>query len=316
VSKANDAKISEYFDVLLKGSEILKGKSDSQEDHRTQVERVTERGECAELLEDDRSNDTLEVMSLSEAFGKVQSTYSLQTLNAEMRAVLDWYVAHLEYGCGSGLDKVSMMHWDQDEDEGMTFSGDHVMMQEGYINLLNQMATDLEIRFNREVRKIVHMDRSVKIITHLGHEFEADCCICTIPLGVLQKGTVEFVPSLPPKRMTSLNNLGAGNLNKSVLIFDNKFWGDEDYFGFCNQTECIDNTSDTSMFAQDASRGRWFYFWNLHNVMKQPVLVALSSGPAADKVEDSSKEEVKIGVLNVLEKIFGEVVRTTKLIKI
>lgn len=70
------------------------------------------------------------------------------------------------------------------------------------------------------------------------------------------------------------------------------------------------------MLSKDACRGRWFYFWNLHNVMEKPVLVSLSSGAAADEVEEKSEEEVKAGVLDVLEKIFGNVAKTTKLVKI
>jgi len=50
--------------------------------------------------------------------------------------------------------------------------------------------------------------------------------------------------------------------------------------------------------------------------MGEPVLVALSSGLAADEVEELSDEEVRTGVLDVLEKIFGNVAKTTKLVNL
>jgi len=138
----------------------------------------------------------------------------------------------------------------------VTFYGDHVMIQKGYVHLLKRMADDLEIRYNHEVQKVIRKDGSIKIVTNMGREFEADCCVCTLPLAVLQKDNVEFIPSLPLEKRTALKQLGAGNLNKTVLIFEEKFWGDEDYFGFCHQPECKKDTDESSMFVENAVRGR------------------------------------------------------------
>jgi len=42
----------------------------------------------------------------------------------------------------------------------------------------------------------------------------ADTVVCTLPLGVLQSGDVEFEPELEPWKHTAMHRLGMGLLNK------------------------------------------------------------------------------------------------------
>jgi len=100
----------------MKGSEILKAKSEPHQDHIDQVQRASETGECSHSLLGEQSLETLEGMSLNDAFQTVHKAYKFQAITPDLKAVLHWHIAHLEYGCGSGIDSVSLMHWDQDEE--------------------------------------------------------------------------------------------------------------------------------------------------------------------------------------------------------
>ena len=50
--------------------------------------------------------------------------------------------------------------------------------------------------------------------------------VVTVPLGVLKKGSVAFVPPLPACKRASIARLGVGLLDKVALVFkpDQVFW--------------------------------------------------------------------------------------------
>jgi len=56
---------------------------------------------------------------------------------------------------------------------------------------------------------------------------EADYCVCTVPLGVLQQRRIRFEPNLPQLKWNAVDSIGMGTLNKVVLRFPHCFWGDE-----------------------------------------------------------------------------------------
>lgn len=54
---------------------------------------------------------------------------------------------------------------------------------------------------------------------------EGDYCVCTVPLGVLQRRRITFDPDLPSTKWNAIDSMGMGTLNKVVLLFDCCFWG-------------------------------------------------------------------------------------------
>jgi len=76
-----------------------------------------------------------------------------------------------------------------------------------------------------------------------------DVVLCTLPLGVLKQITatsvetskntnvVDFVPPLPDWKLSAIQRLGFGNLNKVVLCFDKIFWDpNSNLFGHVGST--------------------------------------------------------------------------------
>jgi polyamine oxidase len=56
--------------------------------------------------------------------------------------------------------------------------------------------------------------------------FSAKRCICTLPLGVLKSGTIEFAPGLPTAKLKAIERLAMGTLHKAWLSFPEPFWPD------------------------------------------------------------------------------------------
>jgi monoamine oxidase len=90
---------------------------------------------------------------------------------------------------------------------------------------------------------------AVKIETETGRSFEGTAVIITLPLGVLQAGTVSFVPQ--PKILAAANQLVMGSAARVVYEFDRRFWPEDLSFFFAPQetppTWWTTNPKPTSM---------------------------------------------------------------------
>nr|CAN68725.1 hypothetical protein VITISV_033600 [Vitis vinifera] len=102
--------------------------------------------------------------------------------------------------------------------------------------------------------------------------------LCTVPLGVLKKGTIDFLPQLPQRKRDAIQRIGFGLLNKVAMLFPYDFWGGEiDTFGHL--------TEESTM------RGEFFLFYSYSSVSGGPLLVALVAGEAAINFEMMSPVE-------------------------
>ncbi len=128
-----------------------------------------------------------------------------------------WSAIGSEYGVDA--DALSLASWNEDDE----FSGDHVLLDKGYGALIDKMARSLDIRLSTVVQRVTHSASGVKIRTSKG-EFSADAVICSLPLGVLQSGDVQFDPPLPANHQTALAHLDSGALAKVALRFPEVFW--------------------------------------------------------------------------------------------
>jgi polyamine oxidase len=61
--------------------------------------------------------------------------------------------------------------------------------------------------------------------------FTADAIVCTVPLGVLRHGLIDFSPALPQELTLGISKLSYGALGKIFFKFDSVFWSkDNDQF--------------------------------------------------------------------------------------
>ncbi|CAN1127565.1 Lysine-specific histone demethylase 1 homolog 1 [Linum perenne] len=204
------------------------------------------------------------------------------------RMLLNWHLANLEYANASLMSNLSMAYWDQDDPYEM--GGDHCFIPGGNETFVKELAKDLPIFYDRVVESIRYGVDGV-LVDAGGQEFRGDMVLCTVPLGVLKKGSIEFIPELPLRKRDAIQRLGYGLLNKVALLFPYDFWGgDIDTFGHL--------TEDSNM------RGEFFLIYSYSSVSGGPLLIALVAGDAAVKFETMSPVESVRRVLQILRGIF------------
>ncbi|KNA06004.1 hypothetical protein SOVF_185090 [Spinacia oleracea] len=219
-----------------------------------------------------------------EAFRKVVNLGD----DPQEKMLLNWHLANLEYANASLMSNLSMAFWDQDDPYEM--GGDHCFIPGGNERFIRALAEDLPIFYNRTVDSIRYGDDGVLVYAG-GQEFRADMVLCTVPLGVLKKGHIEFVPPLPQKKKDAIDRLGFGLLNKVAMLFPYNFWGRElDTFGHLSE--------------DPSRRGEFFLFYSYSSVSGGPLLVALVAGEAAIEFEKSSPVDSVGRVMDILRGIF------------
>jgi monoamine oxidase len=221
-----------------------------------------------------------------------------EILDPRERRVMDWHFAHLEYGCAALLKEVSLPYWNQDDVYG-GFGGPHCMIKGGYSNIVESLGEGLAIHLNHVVTNVSYgikepsENNKVKVSTLNGNEFFGDAVLITVPLGCLKAKTIQFSPSLPEWKCSSIQRLGFGVLNKVILEFPTVFWDDAvDYFGATAE--------------ERSKRGHCFMFWNVKKTVGAPVLIALVVGKAAIDGQSLSSSDHVNHALKVLRKLFGE----------
>uniref|UniRef100_A0A0E0CRP4 SWIRM domain-containing protein n=1 Tax=Oryza meridionalis TaxID=40149 RepID=A0A0E0CRP4_9ORYZ len=207
----------------------------------------------------------------------------------EERMLLDWHLANLEYANAAPLADLSMAFWDQDDPYEM--GGDHCFIPGGNSRFVRALADGIPIFYGQNVRRIQYGCDGAMVYTDK-QTFCGDMVLCTVPLGVLKKGDIQFVPELPAQKREAIERLGFGLLNKVVLLFPYDFWdGRIDTFGHL--------TDDSGQ------RGEFFLFYSYSSVSGGPLLIALVAGESAIEFEKTSPAENVEKVLETLRKIFS-----------
>lgn len=229
--------------------------------------------------------------------GSAKTDTGEEILSPLERRVMDWHLAHLEYGCAASLQQVSLPYWNQDDIYG-GFGGAHCMIKGGYSAIVDSLKDGLHTHLNHMVTDISYQQedqsqKKVKVFTKNGKIFTGDAVLVTVPLGCLKAETIKFSPSLPEWKYSSIKRLGFGVLNKVVLEFPEVFWDDSvDYFGATAE--------------ETDQRGWCFMFWNVKKTVNAPVLIALVVGKAAISNQDLTPSDHVNHALAVLRKLFGE----------
>jgi monoamine oxidase len=216
-------------------------------------------------------------------------------LKEKERQTYDWHMANLEFANAAQCDNLSLRQWDQDDP--YDFTGDHVVIPGGNARLVDALTKDLKIWYEHRVKAITSAASfgATGVIVHCeeGVDIVADVVLVTVPLGVLKKENIAFVPALPTRKLQAIQNINFGILNKVVMVFPKRFWDENlDTFGLI-QPNKID-------------RGKYFLFYTSSKEGEGNVLIALIAGNAAIEVESREEDEVVNEVLDSLRKIFDK----------
>lgn len=97
-------------------------------------------------------------------------------------------------------------------------SGDFRIL-DGYTSLIDALCAGIDLRLNTVVASIQWDQSPVVVTTRSGETFSADRVLVTLPLGVLQAGSVRFVPQLPAEKQAAIDALVMGPALKLVYRF-------------------------------------------------------------------------------------------------
>ena len=195
-----------------------------------------------------------------------------------------------------------------------SFSGEDVVFSGGMQGITDSIAEGLNITLNTFVTKVsysgnkinvytkntsnvdmqrscmtCHIDSDAAIIEH-DNIITADKVIVALPLGMLKYNNVVFEPSLPAEKLTAIDSLGIGTMNKVFLKFEENFWYEDGYF-FQYLKE--DYAKEIEFFSPTPTGS-------------SNVIVAVFAGQQARSIENLDEGAVVSLVMNDLKGMFGE----------
>eukprot|EP00854_Cymbomonas_tetramitiformis_P021988 gene21988-26486_t len=155
--------------------------------------------------------------------------------------ILNWHIANLEYANAACMHELSLAHWDQDDPNEL--QGHHCFLPGGNLRLVTALAEGVPVFYSTAALQIAHGQNGVEVTCTNGKVFRADVALCTMPLGVLKSGSIQFEPELPGRKQHAIRSLGPmpqegccgseqGVTRTVAMLFPHAFWGDGiDTFG-------------------------------------------------------------------------------------
>ena len=175
-------------------------------------------------------------------------------------------------------------------DGGSGFRGGDFVFPGGYGQIVDVLASGVEIRRGQAVTEIDHSRSAIVVTTAGGASLKAARVVVTVPLGVLKDDFISFRPSLPSRKRSAIAKLEMGVLNKVYLLFDDVFW-DRD-------VERLQYVS--------ADNGRWAETISLFPYAGQPVLAMLNSATFGTRLERLSDREVVAQAVAALTNMYWD----------
>ena len=133
-----------------------------------------------------------------------------------------------------------------------------------------------------------------------GREFKARTAILTLPVGVLQSGTVQFRPGLPERKLAAIHGIRSGGVIKVIAEFRRPWWEDVlGHVGFFRS-------------APSSFHGFWAPFWDRTG---PPALSTIMGNPhAKDATGDPGR--IRSMFLSLLEEMFPRVDLESELVRL
>eukprot|EP00667_Euglena_gracilis_P008677 EG_transcript_8793 len=116
-------------------------------------------------------------------------------------------------------------------DASLAHDGQDAVLAAGMGALVERLAQGLDIRYRAVVTRVAYdAATGVAVQTRDGAELRGGAVVCTVPLGVLQQGSIDFVPPLPRWKRRAIHRLGCGATFKMGLQFPTIFWPPAEQF--------------------------------------------------------------------------------------
>jgi monoamine oxidase len=158
----------------------------------------------------------------------------------------------------------------------------------GFGTMITEALDGVRTSLSTAVIGIVYSDSGVSLKLGTGESLKVDRAIVTVPLGVLQHGSITFDPLLPFAHRTAIDAIGMGAVETVWLRFDEPFWSTD--------------AAAWNLVGTDDDLSTWI---NLQAVTGEPVLVGLVGGDAARRVVALSDDQLVDSALRALAPFAG-----------
>lgn len=154
-----------------------------------------------------------------------------------------------------------------------------------------QAMPNFTLHLNSPVVGLKHLTEKnqVALTTKNQDTFTFDYVLCTVPLGVLKKSSLQFHPTLSPEKTAAIQALRLAHSNKVILQFEKPFWSPDAH----------------ALLIMDAHKQLYEYL-NVDHFLKQDThaLAVTLYGEAAD-FREKSDESIRKQVLVPLAQVYG-----------
>jgi len=213
------------------------------------------------------------------------SRYWAQGSVDQRRLLRKWVNTSIEHEYAADWRKISTWYFDDDKD----YAGEDVLFPSGFDQIIPPMTQGLDIALGAEVRAISPHRAGAQVALTDGTVLTAEHVVVTVPLGVLQRGTITFGAPLKKKRQKAIETLQMGLLNKCWLRFERVAWPDDvdwlQWFG--------------------PSAGVWGEWISLAQCAGLPVLIGFNAGAEAEEIEKLDDRETIAAATAALRAMFG-----------
>lgn len=155
-------------------------------------------------------------------------------------------------------------------------------VDKGYCALMDFLAKGCNVITNASVTQVNWSAGEVTVTTDKGQSFTAEKLIVTVPLGVLQYGTIKFTPAIDT-HINAASHIGFGSVIKIVLKFKEACWKE-----------------DTGFIFSKAKVPTW---WT-QLPDKAPIITGWLGGPPAEEFRQVPEEEILEKALESLSSFF------------
>lgn len=213
------------------------------------------------------------------------------------KILFDFFKLLAEDPCASDLTDLSAEFW---KNEGF-FAGDEVVFPQGYVQVVETLSQDITILTNQVVQSIDSTQELIQVFTEKGECFLASQIVIAVPLGVLKKQHIQFIPDLPTQKKQAIQKIGYGVFNKLFVHFDHAFWQ--------SKQEKFNNNINLH------NGQRWLNFLDMSQVYQRPTLLFLFGGKSATWMEDLSYQEIWQQIEPSLKLIFDDIPQPSQMLK-
>ncbi|WP_255576233.1 MULTISPECIES: FAD-dependent oxidoreductase [Jannaschia] len=182
-------------------------------------------------------------------------------------------VLSVQHTAGASQSDINTFAYCRDSD----YSGEDAVFPDGFAQVFDAFSEAIDIQFNHVIRHVRWQDTHVQLESQDGLTQTFDAVIVTVPLGVLKSGAISFDPPLSADKLTAIEKLGMGVLDKVYLLYDDVFW-DKDITWIATPENGL-------------PRGQFNQWLNLYPYIDAPVIMAFNGAqPARDLAALSDAE--------------------------